>query len=641
MPNDYIVRQMNVARKAAARFAAQSAERDRNLKALLRRTSFQVDEPERVRNRLFLLPSSDKYAMERVINESDLLKINYLAIGLQAAAAVARVVVGRTLGYGTGFMVSPSLFMTNNHVLWDHDIAAQSRLDFQYEDDIHDLPRPVRSFRLDPARFFLTSEELDFTLCAVQPANLEGVLLKQFGYLPLIEETGKALIGEFVSIIQHPNGDTKYVVIRENRVVDFPSDDLMHYVTDTDPGSSGSPVCNDQWEVVALHHSGVPAMDDKGNLLCADGKIWTDDMGEDKIAYVANEGIRISRICKFLRDKTDWTPAEKTLIDELFARPSEITGFSTMIAPAGTSTPGADAGVVLTPPDQTMADGGTARTALKTRTPALSEYADVKGYDPLFLGADHRVDLPALSRTMQKDLAPLKNDGGTELKYTHFSILMSKSRRLAFFTAVNIDGKQSTDMGRSDEWLFDPRMDKRYQSGADLYASNDLDRGHLVRRLDPVWGPEATKANVDTFHFTNAAPQHKFLNQRTWNDLEDYLLSNADLYDLKVTVFTGPIFRADDMLYRGKYQIPAEFWKVAVMVKTDGKLSATAYLQTQKQLIANLEFAYGAYQTYQVPVHRIEALTGLNFGSLRTVDPIANLEGAVARLIREPDDLRV
>jgi endonuclease G len=81
------------------------------------------------------------------------------------------------------------------------------------------------------------------------------------------------------------------------------------------------------------------------------------------------------------------------------------------------------------------------------------------------------------------------------------------------------------------------------------------------------------------------------------------------------------VFRTNDMEYRG-VQIPAEFWKVVVMVKADGAVSATAYLQTQKNLIENLEFAYGAYKTYQVPISHIEKLTDLQFGELRTHDPI-------------------
>ncbi len=163
-----------------------------------------------------------------------------------------------------------------------------------------------------------------------------------------------------------------------------------------------------------------------------------------------------------------------------------------------------------------------------------------------------------------------------------------------------------------------------------------------MRRNDPVWGRPAATANEDTFHFTNCAPQHKQLNRRTWLALEDYILNNADNHDLKVSVFTGPVFRADDMTYRGQYQLPAEFWKVVVMRKADRKLSATAYLQTQKNLLEDLEFAYGAYRTYQVPVTRIEAITGLDFGPLRDHDPLADVESAgPARVIGEAADIRL
>jgi endonuclease G len=198
---------------------------------------------------------------------------------------------------------------------------------------------------------------------------------------------------------------------------------------------------------------------------------------------------------------------------------------------------------------------------------------------------------------------------------------------------------------KGDVWYLDPRVNKKYQCGPDLYTNNELDRGHLVRRLDPMWGDIWKEAGEDTFHFTNAAPQHKNLNQKTWQNLEDYILKNAGKLDLKVIVFTGPIFRADDLRYRGQYRIPAEFWKVVVVVKEDGNLSATAYLQTQKNLIADLEFAYGAYKTYQVPVTLIEELSGLNFGALRQFDPLAvtgEEEAAVAGLVIEnPEDIRL
>ena len=269
-----------------------------------------------------------------------------------------------------------------------------------------------------------------------------------------------------------------------------------------------------------------------------------------------------------------------------------------------------------------------------------SRYDNNEGYNPEFL--TQTVQMPNIPEGILQDCAVLKDGRGYELKYNHFSIIMSKSRRLAYLTAVNLDGNQLKAIEReSDRWYFDPRIDRRCQTGPELYSNNDLDRGHLVRRLDPVWGDVAKQANEDTFHFTNCSPQHKNLNQLTWQDLEDYILKKADVFDLKVSVFTGPVFRNDDMPYRGEFQIPAEFWKLAVMVKDDNKLSATAYLQTQKNLIEDLKFAFGAYRTYQVPLTRIESLTGMNFGILSEHDPLADIKGAVGRVISGPNDIRI
>ena len=259
-------------------------------------------------------------------------------------------------------------------------------------------------------------------------------------------------------------------------------------------------------------------------------------------------------------------------------------------------------------------------------------YARRKGYDPKFLGP--HVDLPTLSPERVEDTVLLKDGNGHELKYTHFSVVMSKSRKLAFFTAVNIDGRRIADLPRDrDVWYFDPRIERKYQMDPKVYEHPQLDRGHLVRRLDPVWGKSAKKANEETFHFTNCSPQHSKLNQRTWLDLENYILNNAKVYDLKVTVFSGPVFRDNDKIYLKKFMIAAEFWKVVTIRKTDRTLSATAYLQSQRDLISGLKaFGYGEYKTYQVRVGDIEALTGLDFGKLREHDPLPRLK-SVARAV--------
>lgn len=268
-----------------------------------------------------------------------------------------------------------------------------------------------------------------------------------------------------------------------------------------------------------------------------------------------------------------------------------------------------------------------------------SWYEGATGYDTKFLGDDYVLPLPTFRSDIEQDIAQLK-DGSNVLNYTHFSIVMSKSRRLAYYTVVNIDGNQIKKIKRNDKWYLDPRIELEYQCGPELYENNPLDRGHLVRRQDPNWGDVANKANKDTFHFTNCAPQHNYLNQKVWLDLENYILVNAENWKLKVTVYTGPVFRMDDIVYRG-VQIPAEFWKIAIIVKEDGNLSATAYMQTQKNLIGNLEFAYGEYKTYQVPLSRIEEITGLTFGSLRNHDPINQLESTIGHVIETSRDIKL
>lgn len=73
------------------------------------------------------------------------------------------------------------------------------------------------------------------------------------------------------------------------------------------------------------------------------------------------------------------------------------------------------------------------------------------------------------------------------LDYPHFTVLFQPDRRLATATGVNIDGAQQLDLERGDDWHFDPRLPDVEQTGPTVYANNDLDRGHLVRRRDPFW----------------------------------------------------------------------------------------------------------------------------------------------------------
>lgn len=260
------------------------------------------------------------------------------------------------------------------------------------------------------------------------------------------------------------------------------------------------------------------------------------------------------------------------------------------------------------------------------------------GYNPSFLG--ETVPLPEAEAA---SIAPVKGRDDGCLHYLHFTVVMHKQRRLALFTACNIDGEQLYAIPRRrDRWALDPRMDESYQVGNELYRNNPLDRGHLVRRLDPAWGKsrqEAAQAAEDTFYYTNAHPQHAQLNQRSWLDLEAYILDNAATHELKVSVFTGPVFGTCDREYRDVL-VPQEYWKVVVCVNTfTGQLSATGYLLSQARFIEDLEFVFGEYKTYQVPIQLVENKAGLRFGQLAMHDPLGMIEHRGYRVVDSATDI--
>ena len=234
----------------------------------------------------------------KVIGTEDFLGVSYLEAGVGAARAVGRVVIregGQVAGFGTGSLVSPTLLLTNNHVLSSAAVAEGSSIEFSFQDGLDGQPLDPRSFELDPGRFFLTDEDLDFALVAVKATPAE---LSDFGFNRLIEDGGTAAVGEFVTIVQHPRGKKKQIALRENRIVDV-LDSFLHYEADTEPGSSGSPVFNDKWQVLSLHHASVRAPD------------------HTELGGFVNEGIRVQSLREFIGGKT-FSAEEQALVDELF-----------------------------------------------------------------------------------------------------------------------------------------------------------------------------------------------------------------------------------------------------------------------------------------------------------------------------------
>lgn len=244
------------------------------------------------------------------------------------------------------------------------------------------------------------------------------------------------------------------------------------------------------------------------------------------------------------------------------------------------------------------------------------DYAGRRGYDAGFLGA--RLPLPEV---VDETLVSRLDDGSHVIPYEHFSIVVEKGRRLALFTASNVDAdpaRKEPEPGRDysrdglsglgdkdlEKWFTDPRIPAGDQL-PDRFFTKDrksFDRGHIVMREEVAWGStydEVRRANGDTYHVTNCSPQIATFNRSTlkgvWGQLENLILDQAETE--RYSVFAGPVFRADDRFFSGvddegpvRVAIPRQFWKVVVAQK-DAALQAFGFVLDQDLSQTDLEFA--------------------------------------------------
>ena len=268
-----------------------------------------------------------------------------------------------------------------------------------------------------------------------------------------------------------------------------------------------------------------------------------------------------------------------------------------------------------------------------------ADYVGRTGYDPAFVGPKSRCRSSKNTRDVLT--FPWKGRQESVLKYQHFSVVMSRSRRLCIFSAVNIDGSTPRRFKRPS-WRLDGRIPTSQQIREECYGNEPLfARGHMTRREDPIWGTpaEAALGNDDSMHVTNTVPQMQPFNAGIWLALESYALENARDDHMRISVFTGPFLLADDPVREG-VRIPRSFWKVIAFIHDETrKLCATGYTMSQEDFLRDEEFVFGQHKTSQTRIAAIEKRAGLSFGRLAALDPFEGDErgrgGAVDRSVAD------
>lgn len=581
----------------------------------------------------------------------------------KAGRSVARIVSDcdpkvQAVGFATGFLVGPRLLLTNWHVFPDVGSARGNGANFCYERGEQGIGIG-ETFEVDPDHFFICNERLDYALVGLKATSVGGGSLGDIESTALTESPAKILIGQPINIIQHPDGGPKTWAVQENRLLDILDEGFLQYTTDTLGGSSGSPVFSKAWELVGVHHSGIPEM--RGNRIVAnDGSIWNEDMGDERIHWIANEGVRTSALLRSCAETRMADTRQQTILDALLEGATDpadevreilkrsgderAAGEQPASAPRGLANcqmtfTGPVTILIRTDAPDNIVDG---LDTLERSIRFDPDYEGRTGYRPDFLGDGLIVPAPIVSAGRNPEMVKLEGKVRV-LNYHHFSLTMNGQRRLVMWSAANVDYDQRgrppggrTSFG-SDKWIFDPRLAPELQLGdRDFYGpARQADRGHVVRRQDSAWGDtplEREFANSDTFHWTNCTPQHAAFNrgspptryqmeEGSWGGFESYIQRELQHGETRACIFAGPVLAGDDPVEdfgQGQIAIPVRFWKVVIVKKAGSEepmLEAHGFMLSQETILERfgIEFSPGRFARYRMSIAEISEAAGIEF----------------------------
>jgi V8-like Glu-specific endopeptidase len=214
-----------------------------------------------------------------VAGQPTFVHVAFLSVGVERARSVCRLrtTFPRGRSGGTAFRVGADHLLTNHHVLFDNEDGDEPVRSvtawFNYENDVDGRPKTVTKIDCDPASVVAEKAD-DWALIKVA-----APIGDEFPVLPIVGAQVPE-VDDRVYIIQHPGGLPKQIAFQHN-LVRAVEPEYLQYWTDTDLGSSGSPVFDERWQVVGLHHFSVPTPGDR--------------------IGVRNQGRRIDRVVQRIR----------------------------------------------------------------------------------------------------------------------------------------------------------------------------------------------------------------------------------------------------------------------------------------------------------------------------------------------------
>ncbi len=472
-------------------------------------------------------------AYERYIGKNDLLPINYLDIGNIRSRSVGRLrytdLSSNSLAMATGFLISPDLILTNHHVFQGKDLFKDAFIDFDYAYDASGQELTKIVFQINPEKFFYTFKDLDFTLVGIEPKDQTGTHLNTgTGLFDIESEHGKAGIGDSATIIQYPDGNYQQVGLRENQILDLSDPNSLIYQTDTSPGTSGSPVFNDQWQVIALHSAGVAKKDAKGNYIDENGPAHSRGRWQGR-QYAGRLGKQqrypVSALMKQITGdasiKNDpkiqflSSPAysdAKKMVNISSPQPDEAITIPDIHIPANNTNDSAMPPINI--PNNTgtinIYTNGKGYPVIKMQQGAVQpdadaeeskkittdqDFADCKGFQANgFLSFE--TPLPSLSKQLARRPIPLTdNPKSNVLEYLITATIQHAIRKMPLISAINVEGNvadRKDSSKRVDRWLQDNRIDPDTQLSDAYYTKSGFDKGHMSRREDADYGSKSS-----------------------------------------------------------------------------------------------------------------------------------------------------